>query len=97
MNDTASMSTEAVDDDSAEPEDYSLLQVAHHSSDVFCVDVHGDWVVTGAWYTVFRGTVSSHSGGHDDCAYIWRASTGEQIYKCEEHVDSVVQVRALPN
>jgi len=30
------------------PEDYSQLQVAHHSSDVFCVDVHGDWVVTGA-------------------------------------------------
>lgn len=59
------------------PEDHSALVFRRHAGSVFCGSIHpnGKLAVTG---------------GEDDKAFVWNIETGEVVFACMEHEDSVV-------
>lgn len=63
----------------AEVIDLATLTFNKHTKSVFCSDFNID------------GTLAI-TGGEDDIAYLWNTSTGEVIFECTGHKDSVTEV-----
>lgn len=70
---------EGVEDIETEVVDLSKLTFSKHGKSVFCADVTKD------------GTLAV-TGGEDDMAYVWSTSSGEVVFECTGHKDSVTEV-----
>lgn len=72
---------EVGEDDEARPSrsvvDMSLKTFSKHTAPVFCCSLHPteDQVV---------------SGGEDDQVYVWNVTTGEEVFHCSTHKDTVI-------
>lgn len=72
---------ELIEDDHIETEvvDLSILTFPKHSKSVFSSAVNKNQTI-------------AVTGGEDDAAYVWDVKTGEVIFECTGHKDSVTEV-----